>query len=222
MLNKKEVDKFAGAFLLKGRRDGFGRLVVSRCSVNLSTSPVGINIFICLAQSYMPPKKPLHHKDLSLPYINKVYDPDLNVPLLLIVLHSRWKRKKKKRREGNSGQAVDQHRYEFVFVVWHHERVHKSIDFSYPFSALCSKLWYRAVITFKFCPRWKLTSFMFFSFDLKRRAWFTDAMRTFKEMKSFKPALLVKCSLHLSPDKTPVTQMLFSVTGVIHETAKSS
>lgn len=34
---------------------------------------------------------PLHQKDLSLPNINKVYDPDLNVPLLLIVLHSQRK-----------------------------------------------------------------------------------------------------------------------------------
>lgn len=34
-------------------------------------------------------QKPLHHKDLSLPNINKVYDPDLNVPLVLNVLHRR-------------------------------------------------------------------------------------------------------------------------------------
>lgn len=103
MLNKKEVDKIAGAFLLKGRRDGFGRLVVSRCSVNLSTSPVGINIFILFGAVIHASKSPLHHKDLSLPYINKVYDPDLNVPLLLIVLHSRWKKEEKKR-EGKGRQ----------------------------------------------------------------------------------------------------------------------
>lgn len=154
-------------------------------------------------------KKPLHHKDLSLPNINKVYDPDLNVPLLLIVLHSH---RKKKRREGNSGQAVDQHPYEFVFVVWHRERVHKSIDFSYPVSALCSTLWYGAAITFKFCPPMKVNFPSCFSPCVIHRC---DA--SVKEMKSFKLALLVKRSLHLSPDKTPVTQMLFSVTGLIHE-----
>lgn len=79
---------------------------------------------------------PLHHKDLSLPNINKVYDPDLNVPLLLIVLHSQ----RKNRRGGSGRQAVDQHPYEFVFVVWHRQRVHKSIDFSSPVSAPCSTL----------------------------------------------------------------------------------
>lgn len=42
-------------------------------------------------------QKPLHHKDLSLPYINKVYDPDLNVPLLLIVLHNSKEKGVKKR-----------------------------------------------------------------------------------------------------------------------------
>lgn len=38
-----------------------------------------------------------------------------------------------------------------------------------------------------------------------------------KEMKSFKAALLVKFSLHLSAGKTPVTPMEVCVTGVIHE-----
>lgn len=36
--------------------------------------------------------KTFHHKDLSLPHINKAYDPDLNVPLLLIVLLSHRKK----------------------------------------------------------------------------------------------------------------------------------
>lgn len=50
---------------------------------------------------------------------------------------------KKQRGERDGGQAVDQHPYEFVFVVWHPERVHKSIDFSYPVSALHGTLRYR-------------------------------------------------------------------------------
>lgn len=84
-------------------------------------------------------QKPLHHKDLSLPNINKVYDPDLNVPLVLIVLHKRWRGEKiSERKEEMNRQAVDQHPYEFV--VWHHHRAHKSPNSSYPFSAPCSKL----------------------------------------------------------------------------------
>lgn len=139
MLNKKEVDKIVGAFLLKGRRDGFGGLSFPVVP-SISPPPQWALIYLFVWRGNTCLQKPLHHKDLSLPYINKVYDPDLNVPLLLIVLHSHGKKRERERMEGNSGQAVDQHPYEFVFVVWHHERVHKSIDFSYPFSALCSKL----------------------------------------------------------------------------------
>lgn len=139
-LNKKEVDKIAGAFLLKGWRDGFARLSFP---VVPSISPpprwTFIYLFVWHRNTRLQKKKnqaPLHHKDLSLPNINKVYDPDLNVPLLLIVLHSQ----RKNRRRGSGRQAVDQHPYEFVFVVWHRRRVHKSIDSSSPVSALCSAL----------------------------------------------------------------------------------
>lgn len=131
-LNKKEVDKIVGPFPLKGRHDGFAHL--SFCVVpsisSPSPPPPGGQLYICLAQYYVPQKKkkkPLHHQDLSLPNINKVYNPDLNVPLLLIVLHSLG------RVEGREGrQAVDQHPYELVFVVWHPEHVYKSIDSSSP------------------------------------------------------------------------------------------
>lgn len=94
-LNKKEVDKIVGPFPLKGRHDGFAHLsfhVVPSIS-SPSPPPPGGRLYICLVQYYVPQKKkkkPLHHKDLSLPNINKVYNPDLNVPLLLIVLHSLW------------------------------------------------------------------------------------------------------------------------------------
>lgn len=60
-----------------------------RYSVNLLAPlpPVGfMYLFVWCGNTRL--QKPLHHKDLSLPYINKVYDPDLNVPLLLIVLHN--------------------------------------------------------------------------------------------------------------------------------------
>lgn len=48
--NKKEADKIAGAFLLKGRRDGFAGLSFPVVPSISSASPVGIPIFICLAQ----------------------------------------------------------------------------------------------------------------------------------------------------------------------------
>lgn len=86
MLNKKEVNKIVGAFLLKGRRDGFGGLSFPVVP-SISPSPQWTLIYLFVWRSNTCLQKPLHHKDLSLPYINKVYGPDLNVPLLLIVLH---------------------------------------------------------------------------------------------------------------------------------------
>lgn len=91
-LNKKEVDKIVGPFPLKGRHDGFAHLsfhVVPSISSPSPPPPCGW-LYVCLVQYCIPQKKkkPLHHKDLSLPNINIVYNPDLNTPLLLIVLHS--------------------------------------------------------------------------------------------------------------------------------------
>lgn len=87
-------------FLPKGRGDGFGGLSppLPRYSVNLLAPlpPVGfMYLFVWCGNTRL--QKPLHHKDLSLPYINKVYDPDLNVPLLLIVLHNSKEKGVKKR-----------------------------------------------------------------------------------------------------------------------------
>lgn len=80
-----------GAFLLKGRYDGFAHLSFP---VVPSISPPPQWAFIYLLawrrNTHLPKKrkkKAFHHQDLSLPNINKVYTPDLNVPLLLIVLH---------------------------------------------------------------------------------------------------------------------------------------
>lgn len=93
MLNKKEVNKIVGAFLLKGRHDGFGGLSFPVVP-SISPPPQWALIYLFLWRSNTRLQKPLHHKDLSLPYINKVYDPDLNVPLLLIVLHCRREKEK--------------------------------------------------------------------------------------------------------------------------------
>ncbi|MEQ2291526.1 hypothetical protein AMECASPLE_014205 [Ameca splendens] len=115
-------------------------------------------------------------------------------------------------------QAVDQHLYEFV--VWHHQHVHKSTNFSYPFSAPRSKLLFHHSDYFKVQTSMEVNFLrVFFPFtNLTPRVIHVSA----KEMKSFKAALRVKRSPCLSPDKTPVTRMPSSVTGVIHETARSS
>lgn len=75
-----------------------------RYSVNLLAPlpPVGfMYLFVWCGNTRL--QKPLHHKDLSLPYINKVYDPDLNVPLLLIVLHNGKEKGVKKRERKKIG-----------------------------------------------------------------------------------------------------------------------
>lgn len=120
------MDKIAAAFLLKGRRDGFANL--SFPVLPSISPPPFVSLAVWRSDTPKKRKAAFHHQALSLPNINKVYTPDLNVPLLLIVLHCF--------REKEGRQAVDQHPHEFVFVVWHCERVYKSSDFSLPVSAL--------------------------------------------------------------------------------------
>lgn len=81
-LNKKELGKIAGTFLLKGRCDGFGDLSFLVVPSILSTRP-SIYKYICWCSNTCF-QKTLHHKYFSLAYINKVYDRDLNVPFPLI------------------------------------------------------------------------------------------------------------------------------------------
>lgn len=129
-LNKKEVDKIMGAFLLKGRYDGFASLSFP---VVPSISPppqwAFIYLLVWLRNTHQKERKAFHHQDLSLPNINKVYTPDRNVPLLLIVFTA-----VEKRRGQNGRQAVDQRPHEFVCVVWHSEWLYKSPGFSHPVS----------------------------------------------------------------------------------------
>lgn len=56
MLNKKEVAKIVGAFLLKGRSDGFVALSFPVVPSISPAFPVGMNIFICLARRYTRPE----------------------------------------------------------------------------------------------------------------------------------------------------------------------
>lgn len=120
-----------GAFLLKGRRDGFANLsfpvVPSICP-----PPQWAFIYLVVWRSNTHLKKTKKHSSwgLSLPNINKVYTPDLNVPLLLIVLHRCREKKGRKWQTGRRSTS-----YQFVFVVWHRERVYKSSDSSHPVSA---------------------------------------------------------------------------------------
>lgn len=78
------------AFPLKGCCDGFASLSFPIVP-SISPSPQWAFIYLVVWRSNTK-KKAFHHKDLSLPNINKVYDPDLNVPLLLIILCSREKK----------------------------------------------------------------------------------------------------------------------------------
>ena len=86
------------AFLLKGRHDGCASLSFTVVP-SISPPPELAFIYLCvwpnntrLKQKKTKTKTTFHHKDLSLPHINKAYDPDLNVPLLLIVLRSHRKK----------------------------------------------------------------------------------------------------------------------------------